>query len=482
MQNVNFSNAIATGVKLSAGALQVKNCDSFSKDIFESKLKSAAEMSSKTQSYGSVQDGHSSDVKRDTLTDARSIDRQSPSKAGELSQNQSDVEEPDSAVAEEKLTLAAKKVMDSIEKELDISEDDLLSAMENLGLTAIDLFNPSQLANLVTELKGDTDSLGLIMSDDFSIILGVANEALLQLLDETGATLENMQIADSKKAPQIDLLVDETSMDAAADFNEPLPTKEAPLTGLSVDTSPSENKADMILGHKLTEGALEANRTDLGDNSNAFTGQDSSESAESVIRLDENAAIINSKDDIGFNSFATGLEASFNPANQVVELPTGETVHAKEILNQLVEQAVVFSTSEEVTMELTLNPEGLGKIFMEVTQKGNEVTARIFTENEAVKDALENQMASLRAGLNENTEKITSVEISVATHEFERNLEEGQRQNDNQKHQQDDSSSQRQPIRIDLNNPDDLMGVMTKEETLIAQIMKDNGNTINFQA
>ncbi len=38
-------------------------------------------------------------------------------------------------------------------------------------------------------------------------------------------------------------------------------------------------------------------------------------------------------------------------------------------------------------MEMILNPEGLGKIAMEVVQKGDEVVAKLFTESEAVKNA-----------------------------------------------------------------------------------------------
>ena len=131
-------------------------------------------------------------------------------------------------------------------------------------------------------------------------------------------------------------------------------------------------------------------------------------------------------------------------------------------------------------MEMTLNPEGLGKIYLAITQKGDEITAKIFTENDAVKQALENQMANLRLEFNSNSSaKVTSIEVSVGAHEFERNREEGQQ--DKGSNQQENESSKRRS-RIDLNNLDELTGLMSEEDLLIAQMMQDNGNTLDYQA
>jgi flagellar hook-length control protein FliK len=174
------------------------------------------------------------------------------------------------------------------------------------------------------------------------------------------------------------------------------------------------------------------------------------------------------------------VEPAFIPEQRVVTLPTGGTVTSEDIANQLIEQARVLNTAESTTMEMTLNPEGLGKIYLAITQKGDEITAKIFTENDAVKQALENQMANLRLEFNSNSStKVTSIEVSVGAHEFERNLEEGQQ--DNNQSQQENQASKRQS-RIDLNNLDELTGLMSEEDLLIAQMMQDNGNTLDYQA
>ena len=117
---------------------------------------------------------------------------------------------------------------------------------------------------------------------------------------------------------------------------------------------------------------------------------------------------------------------------------------------------------------------------MEITQKGDEITAKIFTENDAVKFALETQMANLRVELNNNSTKVTSIEVSVGTHEFERNLDENGK-DQNSEFNQGQQSSKRQS-RIDINSLDDMSSLMSDEDMLIAQMMLENGNSLDFQA
>jgi len=93
---------------------------------------------------------------------------------------------------------------------------------------------------------------------------------------------------------------------------------------------------------------------------------------------------------------------------------------------------------------------------------------------------LESQMANLRVELNNNSTKVTSIEVSVGTHEFERNLDENGKEQNAENHQNQQSSKRQS--RIDINSLDDLSGVMTEEDMLIAQMMIDNGNSLDFQA
>jgi flagellar hook-length control protein FliK len=140
-------------------------------------------------------------------------------------------------------------------------------------------------------------------------------------------------------------------------------------------------------------------------------------------------------------------------------------------------------------MEMVLNPEELGKVFMEVTAKDGAVKAKLLAQNETVKAALETQLVILQDRFKEAGMKVDSVEISVGTHEFREGQEESAaldmnmgNSESNGKSQEEMQESKPRLHRIDLNNMDNLMGLMTDEEVLAAQIMKQQGNTISFQA
>ena len=58
-----------------------------------------------------------------------------------------------------------------LEEELEVSEEDIERAMEELGLTFLDLTDVNNLANLVTELTGAEDSISLVVNEDFNNVL-----------------------------------------------------------------------------------------------------------------------------------------------------------------------------------------------------------------------------------------------------------------------------------------------------------------------
>ena len=132
-------------------------------------------------------------------------------------------------------------------------------------------------------------------------------------------------------------------------------------------------------------------------------------------------------------------------------------------------------------MEMQLNPENLGKIYLNVSEKEGVVRAQIAAQNAAVKEALETQVMELRQSLNQQGIKVDAIEVTVATHEFEQNLEENARQEQQAQQQMEESQKQTRK-NLNLNDLDSMSGLMSEEEQLAAQIMRDNGNQIDFTA
>ena len=499
MTSSNVSNLLVQVSQMDVSMTSDKAVASASAGLFEKTLKNVADKVPV------------SDSNADSALPKKQVDIKQPDKNNistkEANRNIKQEEKPlaDKTEVADKVEAVVEEVKEVIKDQLDVTEEDIEKAMENLGLTFIDLLNPQNLAQLVSELTGETESITLILSDDFAGILEKVTELTDQLFEETKNSfieLKDLIVqTESNVIEQVEMPEEPEKVEIPeiskpeATFEQEVVQEEVeqPIvatTSTTKETVKPEEKQQVVIEEEapIVEDKKEVLKPVQPETSGQQNEQFQSEKKEAApqeqFKMPEKqphveADIIRGEGIIPPQQ--QQVQPQFIQDEAVVSLPTGETVKAEEIVNQLVEQAKIMTNSESTTMELTLNPEGLGKIYLEVTQKGGEITAKIFTENDAVKNALETQMANLRTEMNQTSTKVTSIEVSVGTHEFERNLDE--KGGDNQKNQEQNSGrSARRNSRIDLNNLDDLSGLMSEEEILIAQMMKDNGGTLDFMA
>lgn len=484
MTSSNVSKLLVQVGQIDMSTVNDKMAVSKDKGLFENTLKNVA---------GS---GTPVEIKQADTTQAKPSEKpfDSISTKAKATAERPDGQPTDATTVVEKVEAVAEEIKDVIKDELDITDEELEEAMETLGLTILDLFNPQSLAQLVTEITGEADSVSLLMDDSFKNILDEVSKLTNQLFEDLQISFDQV-----KEIILPDFVETKDFQIPVEDINPEVPVEEVPDEALVTDENQSikPNEPQMVVTEQIkpvdnqetkpeeiqkpdlenpvemkprVEDNNDSSKQEFNFTKNAKTADDTPKiSHEAVVRND------------GMIFGQQNNEIQFMPEQEVVTLPTGETVRAESIVNQLVEQAKVLTDSESTTMEMTLNPEGLGKIFMEVTQKGDTITAKIFTENDAVKQALENQMANLRVELNQNSTKVTSIEVSVGTHEFERNLEQNAK-DDSRRDEQMKEQSPKRRSQINLNSLDELSGVMSEEDMLIAQIMRDNGNSLDFQA
>ncbi len=81
--------------------------------------------------------------------------------------------------------------------------------------------------------------------------------------------------------------------------------------------------------------------------------------------------------------------------------------------------------------------------------------------------------------MNDAGVRVEAVEVTIASHEFERNLEQNAGKEERQAEEQ---AKAKQTRKIRLDDPEALSGVMSEEESLVAQMMADQGNSIDFTA
>lgn len=279
------------------------------------------------------------------------------------------------------------------------------------------------------------------------------SETAATAVSETQGTLE----AATAEASNIsETVVSSESIDASETKAQPADTKKD-RTGLA-DDALSQQAGDESDSLKLEKQAMKA---DLNSDSQSEERSFGNKNENSVLHT-----MINEQ------TQPEGVFEAFDVQ------PKYTSVNTTEIIRQIVDQISIANTTGESVIEMQLNPENLGKLYINVTEKNSEITARIAVSNEAVKNALESQMATLRENLQDANIRVNDVEITIATHEFERNLEQNAG-NENGRH------NGQQYTHQSSNNGGNGSGqneTASDEARLTAQIMRDNGNSVDFMA
>ena len=399
---------------------------------------------------------------------------------------------------EKQLDSFENNVKEVLKEELGVTDEQIEAAMEKLGMTAIDLIDPKQLASLVTELTGCQDVGELLCNNNFLDILkevGVLTEDLLKELGVTGEELKEVYQVLQEQTE--DIMPGDVSNEMDVEVAMPSDVVTQPEVETKQQTKqpdavqPAEKEA--VTADKVTK---ETATVTVGKNTEKNVTE--TETAEEQTEEEPTADNLTAKktetpeQQTGsqLNQQNHGNETvtvQVNTTQQTVNAGTTEVVteftkqlDTENIIKQIVEFTKINVSDAQTTMEMQLNPENLGKIYLEVTSKEGTVSARIVAQNEFVREALETQIVELKQNMNQAGIKVDAVEVTVGSHEFEKNLEQNQKQEEQQAEEREKASGKTR--RLNLNDLDELAGVMTEEENLVAQMMADQGNSIDYTA
>lgn len=411
----------------------------------------------------------------------------------------------------EKLDSFAEDVKDVLKEELGVSDEQIEEAMTALGIGFTDLLNPSQLAALVTKLTGAGDMSALLCNSEFLTVMQSVGELGEELLADLGVTAEEFsQMLEQLQQQEIpENLTEETSVKTEAEPEE----NSGQLSSEDMNETASQD-AKARDAAKLAEQDTQGTKTIVDDTQALDDAADEigtgTRLAEEDVQEDGEPEDALSKPEeltVKTEDAPTKENAASGGRNQNANTHTGtgETVvvnqnlseHASvqsaegtmefsrqldvsNIIRQIAEFSKVTLGGNATTLEMQLNPANLGKIFLEITAKDGAVSAHITAQNEIVKEALESQLVELRQNMNQAGVKVDAVEVTVGSHEFERNLEQNAKREEQRGEEQEKAANHTR--RINLNDMDELAGIMSEEESLVAQMMAEQGNSIDFTA
>ncbi|MBQ7955813.1 MAG: flagellar hook-length control protein FliK [Lachnospiraceae bacterium] len=341
-----------------------------------------------------------------------------------------------------------------IAEELGMSMEEVENLLGEMGMQPTDLLSSENLMQFLVTAGGESDSLSLL-----------TNEKLYETFQNLNRTLEEgleeIQKLTGMDREEIVKMVEQTTDDAILLPNVELnATDEEDTTGketVKTTVKPETDKEFTGTQEKITVVA------EKGQSENAKGGETN---------------LMNN----GHNAFAQNLMNQQMVANLENVIPTESYFSAdtEMIMNQIMDFMKVNVGDGLTQLEMQLHPESLGTLQIHLASKDGVITAQFTTENEVVKEVLENQMVQLKETFKEQGIKVEAIEVSVQTNRFDRNLEQGRQ---NQPGESNDAKPQTKVRRLNLKDLEDLETVeLEEEERLAAEMMVENGSTVDYTA
>ena len=410
----------------------------------------------------------------------------------------------------EQMETFAKDVIKAVAEQLEITEDDVVEAIQMLGVTVFDLLNPQVLADITVTLTEVQDASMLLFDSRFQSLLSDITQIGKDFMNDLGLNTEQMQMFLSQmeilEQPQTVEVTDDTNLNQPmisdgqteseqqvvamddrkmVENSELYPSKEAKV----------DQQIEVVDEHADSTGDVLSKST---ENEHAsYTAGDSQEDAASKDMMSEdnysegNHSVeefkknISSTDKENDKHIFSHLEQVSDKPSEMIKTPfvqnnnTYVSVDTVRIIEQLAERVRVTNFSEVSSIEMQLNPENLGKMYVNISSKQGMVNAQIAATNETVKEALEAQIYELKESLQQSGVKVDAIEVTIASHEFEKNLEQGQSREEQEAERQEEMKDKNRR-EINLSDLDEASDLLNEEEALIARMMKDNGNSLDY--
>ncbi len=380
------------------------------------------------------------------------------------------VNEPQTGEVNEKLqeaiNEAGEEIISQIAEAFDISEDEIVDAMQILGLMAADLLNPANLTQLVTQIASQEETIDLITDSDIYTslqdLMEGAESMKSELMNEFELSEEEFQTAIEDTKPgfkgMFETVVNEQGR----------PEVQEEMIPDTFGKEPDVNKVKTPVSEAFTKEAPVEEKLVVIENesSKGEDGKGNLQNGEQSVNL--------------FNQVMNNIADAASEVDATSMASYTDRAQMEDIVRQITDKITITATQTETSMELALHPANLGHVNILLTSGKDGIVAKFTAQNEIVKEAVEAQMAQLQQKFNDQGIKVTSIEVTIASHAFEQNLDQ---QGDRQPKESSEGKKIKGLRRINLSElTDDEEEPESDAEKIAVSMMEANGNTVDFSA
>ena len=369
-------------------------------------------------------------------------------------EERTDIPEEKLEEAMEVLGTAASRFIQQLSELLGKSPEEIQGIMDDLGMKLTDILDAGNFTQLFLATAGVDEQTALVTDEGLY-------ETYQELMGQLNAAVEESAAALELEPEQINMILNQQTPEEIAP-QEPL---EEPLEDYGKLQEPEAGNS--AISEQPVQRTDESAETDKKDDFGEKHERGKDHSANSV-REQENGL---------FSQEMRNVAQPESTAQTVYSTGSAWDVDTQNIMRQIMDYMKVNLGADLSSVEMQLHPASLGTLQIQVAAKGGIVTANFITENEAVKAALESQMIQLQQQFDEQGVRVDAIEVTVQTHQFEQNLEQGRGSNSG-----DQEPAKKQRVRrIDLSG-EFLTEELEEEDSLTADLMKANGNTVDYTA
>lgn len=347
--------------------------------------------------------------------------------------------EPDAVL----LSDVMQQILQQITEQLGVSPEEVLQAMDALGISAEDL--SQNMAALLSELTG-TDQMAVLTDESLytqvSDLANAVEQTIEELADTLGMDKEQLTtlLQDSVQNPEKPVIVVEQE-------------SAAPVTDMQQESTSDQEVQTATTTDIEAEQPRETKRDEKGNMQQQM--QDMQKPAENLQQT----------------------QGSAIAAEQTTE--RFDLQRTQKIIDQIADYVKIHSSEKLTSMEIALNPASLGSVSLHVSSKGGVISAQLYAQDEAVRAALESQVAALKESLEAQGMKVDAIEITEHSHQLEQNLDQNGGQQESAEAQK---KSGRRLLNLDeLPEEEAYEEEMTQAEKLQIEMMRMGGNKLNFQ-
>lgn len=406
------------------------------------------------------------------------VKKQTGNETGEDTAKDTDQVEPETAAT---IAEAMSEIVNEVSQELDVAPEDVLAALDELNLSTKDLLDPANMSDIITQIAGDQDALSLLTDEnlyqtltdlqefvsdvdaDLRSKLDLSQEALNEVLGQT-EELDGQAIAE--------MITGKVQAESAGQAEEAAGSKDYKVTTtISGERVTIDVDVDASTGVASTAGVTKSEPdSHSGDPSN-----DSGRGKENRSHLHGSEITQTTQ----FNTVIDNTEVFETDAAQV----QGFRTEASDIANQIMD-SMRANISEDVTeLEMNLHPASLGNVRVNLVAQNGQITAQFIAQNETVRAAIESQVMQLRESLESQGIKIEAVEVTLASHEFDRGSDSAGQHQDEMAREEARArlGGRRRSIDLSAITDESELADMEEADRIAAQMMASEGNTVDYR-